>query len=60
MCLGNEIKTMAGDNLDCSGDTPCDGVTQEPNDQHTECGLYFLSAFVTVVLILHVTQEPND
>ena len=44
MCPGNEIKTMAGDALDCSADPPCDAVTQEPNDQHTECGLYFLSS----------------
>ena len=41
MCPGNEIKTMTGDALDCSAGPPCDGVTQEPNDQHTECGLYF-------------------
>ena len=40
MCPGNEIKTMTGDALDCSADPPCDGVTQKPNDQHTECGLY--------------------
>ena len=41
MCPGNEIKAMAGDALDCSADPPCDNVSQEPNDQHTECGLYF-------------------
>ena len=48
MCPGNEIKTMAGDALDCSADPPCDNVNQEPNDQHTECGLYFLSVLKTV------------
>ena len=59
MCPGNEIKTMPGDAPDCSADPPCDGVTQEPNDQHTQCGLYFLSVFKTVtpravVLIPHL------
>ena len=48
MCPANEIKTRTGDDPDYSADPPCDGVTQEPNDQHNDCGLYFLSEFITV------------
>ena len=49
VCTSYQYLTV-GDAWDCSVDPPCDGVTKEPNDQHTECGLYFLSVFVKVGL----------
>ena len=39
MCTGNTIKSKIGDASDCSADTPCDGVTEVPDANHTHCGL---------------------
>ena len=38
LCTGNEIKSTPGDAADCSADTPCDGITSVPNDEHSTCG----------------------
>ena len=40
MCTGNTIKSTPGDAVDCNGDTLCDGVTEVPDANHTNCGLY--------------------
>ena len=47
-CTGNTIKATAGDATDCNADSPCDGVTQTPNEQHTACGEQYFFSFVLV------------
>ena len=37
-CSGNEIKSAQGDAPDCSADSPCDGVSDDPNVEYTACG----------------------
>ena len=39
MCTGNTIKSTIGDAADCNADTPCDGVTEVPDANYTNCGL---------------------
>ena len=39
MCSGNKIKILAGNAPNCDADLPCDGLTNVPNAQHTDCGL---------------------
>ena len=58
MCSGNSIKAKAGDSTDCGTDPPCDGFRGVPNDQHSECGLYFLSVFLTVGGTLYCSNDP--
>ena len=38
LCPGNTIKSVQGDASDCNAETPCDGVSNEPNAGHTACG----------------------
>ena len=35
---GNTIKSVQGDASDCNAETPCDGVSNEGNAEHTACG----------------------
>ena len=39
-CSGNEIKPSQGDAPDCNADPPCDGVSNDPNAEHTACGRF--------------------
>ena len=50
MCTGNAIKKTAGNAQSC--DEQCDGVTTEPNTDHTDCGMslfYCLGSFARTV-----------
>ena len=38
MCTGNTIKTMSGNEPNCSVDLASDGMTTVPNVKHTTCG----------------------
>ena len=38
LCPGNTIKSSQGDAADCNAETPCDGVSNEVNAEHTACG----------------------
>ena len=38
LCPGNTIKSVQGNASDCNGETPCDGVSNEANAEHTACG----------------------
>ena len=39
LCIGNTIKTTAGNAANCEADPACDGVMTVPTDDHTGCGM---------------------
>ena len=39
-CEGNNIKTEPGNSTNCDVDPPCNGITTEPNHNHTACGTH--------------------
>ena len=58
-CSGKEIKSSQGDAPDCSADPPCDGVSNDPNAEHTACGK--LQDQVTSVIVHRVmVSEVNN
>ena len=46
MCTGNTIKKTIGNLGKCNIDSPCDGVTMVPNENHTDCGKYIQMKYI--------------
>ena len=59
LCNGNEIKRVAGNATNCEVDTPCDGHTYAPKDEHTHCGVWTFAVFLTKFLQEHKTKCNN-
>ena len=60
MCIGNAIKTTRNNATNCDEDTPCDGVTTVPNENHTACGKYYVKTHFFCDIRYNVNNNLTD